>query len=172
MISRDIITRGFSLCDYDMSSSLSVSSSSVVFPTVSVDSVSSLSYDTTAFSPFTSVILTPTVTHEPFSNTFPGYSWAIIVTGFILIALVGVLIFLTLCFTIKKRKLVKGMIQINPEPKSKVHLLSAKSDAVSPTDSIAPPQSFSTQQLSIPLSTLTSSSNNGSPVLTKSETVA
>ncbi|XP_019851604.1 PREDICTED: uncharacterized protein LOC109581706 isoform X2 [Amphimedon queenslandica] len=173
MISRDIISRDFSLCDSDMSSSLSVTSSSLVaFPTVSVDSVSSLSYNT-AFSPLTSVISTPTATHEPFSNTFPSYFWAIIVTGFILIALVGVLIVLTLRFTIKKRQLVKEMIQINPEPKSKVHLLSAKSDAVSPTDSIAaPPQSFSTQQSSIPLSTLTSSSNNGSPVLTKSETVA
>ena len=107
IINRIIINRDFSICDNDMSSSLSLKSSSLVaFPTVSVDSVSSSSYDATTFSPLTSVISTPTVTHMPTSDTSPGYFGAFIVTGFILIALVGVLIFLTLCFTIKKSKLL------------------------------------------------------------------
>ena len=64
--------------------------------------------------------------------------------------------------------------RIRPEHDStfKVHLLSANnSDSASPTHSIASPHSFSTQQSSIPLSTLTSN-NAGAPVLTNNETVA
>ena len=97
-----IISRNFSPCDNDMSSSLSkIPSSHVIFPTLSVDPVSSSSYSTT----LTSANVTPTVTHQPTSNISSGYIWLIIVTGFILIALVGVLILLTLCFNIKKSKL-------------------------------------------------------------------